>query len=53
MDTDRSGLRRGAKAVQQLLTRLAQNESMGQALEAVVGLDYQEFQIAWEADLDR
>ena len=26
---------------------------MNEALKAVVGLDYQEFQTAWEADLKR
>jgi tetratricopeptide (TPR) repeat protein len=45
--------RRGSGAVGKILRLLARGQTMGEALQSVVGLDYQEFQTAWEADLDR
>jgi hypothetical protein len=45
--------RKGQPAVAKILDRLAERKTMNEALKKVVGLDYQEFQTAWEADLDR
>ncbi len=45
--------RRGREASMQILQLLAQKRTMNSALKAVVGLDYQQFQLAWEADLAR
>lgn len=45
--------RRNRRALIQILDRLAERQTMNEALRKVVGLDYQEFQTAWEADLGR
>jgi tetratricopeptide (TPR) repeat protein len=45
--------RRNRRALVQILDRLAERQTMNEALRKVVGLDYQEFQTAWEADLGR
>jgi tetratricopeptide (TPR) repeat protein len=45
--------RKNRRALVQILDRLADRKTMNEALKKVVGLDYQEFQTAWEADLDR
>lgn len=45
--------RKDRRALAKILDRLAERKSMNEALKKVVGLDYQEFQTAWEADLDR
>jgi tetratricopeptide (TPR) repeat protein len=45
--------RRGADAPLKILRLLARQQSMNDALKSVVGLDYQEFQTAWETDLER
>ena len=45
--------RRNRNALVQILNRLAEQKTMNDTLRKVVGLDYQEFQTAWEADLDR
>jgi tetratricopeptide (TPR) repeat protein len=45
--------RRNRRALTQILDTLADRKTMNEALKKVVGLDYQEFQTAWEADLDR
>ncbi len=44
--------RRSRQALGQILSRLAEQETMNDTLRKVIGLDYQEFQTAWEADLD-
>ena len=46
-------LRRGRESLRKILSILGGSHSMNEALKAVVGLDYQEFQTAWEADLKR
>ena len=51
--TEYLAARRGRDALVQILRLLAERKSMNEALKVVVGLDYQEFQTAWEADLDR
>ena len=45
--------RRNRSALVQILNQLAEQKTMNDTLRKVVGLDYQEFQTAWEADLDR
>jgi len=45
--------RRGREALMQILQLLAQKQTMNAALKSVVGLDYEQFQLAWEADLAR
>jgi hypothetical protein len=45
--------RRNRSALIQIIDRLAEQKTMNDVLRKVVGLDYQEFQTAWEADLDR
>lgn len=45
--------RKGQAALLQLLRLLADGYAMGDALKRVVGLDYREFQTAWQADFDR
>ncbi len=45
--------RRSRRALVKILDRLAEQETMNDALRKVIGLDYQELQTAWEADLDR
>ena len=45
--------RKGRRALNQLLDLLARRHTMNDALNKVIGLDYQELQIAWEADLSR
>jgi tetratricopeptide (TPR) repeat protein len=45
--------RRSPGALVKILDRLAEQETMNDALKKVIGLDYQELQTAWEADLDR
>ncbi len=45
--------RRGRDALVKILRLLARKQTMNEALKTVVGLDYQEFQTAWEADLER
>jgi len=51
--TEYLSVRRGANAPFEVLALLRRNLSMNEALRKVVGLDYQEFQTAWEADLER
>lgn len=51
--TEYVAMRRGKDAPVKILRLLARNETMNDALQSVVGLDYQEFQTAWEADLAR
>ena len=46
-------LRRGRGSLRKILRILGGSHTMNEALKAVVGLDYQEFQTAWEADLKR
>ncbi|TDI38147.1 MAG: tetratricopeptide repeat protein [Acidobacteria bacterium] len=46
-------LRRGRESLRKILMILGSSHTMNEALKAVVGLDYQEFQTAWEADLKR
>lgn len=45
--------RRGRPALVEILDRLADQWTMNDALKKVVGLDYPDFQTAFEADLDR
>jgi predicted negative regulator of RcsB-dependent stress response len=45
--------RKGRAALTDLLDLLARRQTMNDALNRVIGLDYQELQIAWEADLTR
>ena len=45
--------RKGRSALIRILEMLAQRQTMNDALKKIVGLDYQEFQAAWEADLAR
>lgn len=45
--------RRGREALVRILELLGDGQTMNDALKTVVGLDYQEFQTAWEADLLR
>lgn len=51
--TEYVAVRRGREAHTQLLRLLAQGRKMDDALKQVIGLDYHEFQAAWEADLHR
>ncbi len=45
--------RRGRDALVKILRLLSRKQMMNEALKTVIGLDYQEFQTAWEADLER
>lgn len=45
--------RRGRQALTEILELLSQTKPMNEALARVIGLDYQELETAWEADLDR
>jgi tetratricopeptide (TPR) repeat protein len=45
--------RKGEEALLDILDLLARRYTMNDALNKVIGLDYQELQIAWEADLTR
>jgi hypothetical protein len=45
--------RKGREALNRLMDLLARRQTMNDALNKVIGLDYQELQIAWEADLGR
>ncbi len=45
--------RKSRSALARILDLLADRRTMNDALRKVIGLDYQEFQTAWEADLDR
>lgn len=45
--------RRGREGLNRILSLLAARQTMNDALKNVIGLDYQELQTAWEADLDR
>ncbi len=45
--------RKGRAALLRLLELLGERHTMNDALKKVVGLDYQELQTAWEADLER
>jgi tetratricopeptide (TPR) repeat protein len=51
--TEYLAARKGQAALLQILQLLAERHTMGDALKRVVGLDYREFQTAWEADLER
>lgn len=51
--TEYLAARRGRDALARILRLLAERKSMNEALKQVIGLDYQEFQTAWEADLGR
>jgi tetratricopeptide (TPR) repeat protein len=51
--TEYLAARKGHAALLQILRLLSERYTMGDALKRVVGLDYREFQTAWEADLDR
>ena len=46
-------LRRGRESLRKILRILGGSHTMNEALKTVIGLDYQEFQMAWEADLKR
>lgn len=45
--------RRGRSALLHILQLLSERQTMNDALKKVIGLDYQELQTAWEADLER
>jgi tetratricopeptide (TPR) repeat protein len=45
--------RKGRKALLHILELLGERHTMNDALKKVIGLDYQELQTAWEADLER
>ena len=45
--------RKGRRALLDLLELLGERYTMNDALKKVIGLDYQELQTAWEADLQR
>lgn len=45
--------RKGRTALLRLLELLGERHTMNDALKKVIGLDYQELQTAWEADLER
>ncbi len=45
--------RKGRSAVPRILQLLSERHTMNDALKKVIGLDYQELQTAWEADLER
>jgi Tfp pilus assembly protein PilF len=45
--------RKGRSALLRILQLLGERHTMNDALKKVIGLDYQELQTAWEADLDR
>jgi tetratricopeptide (TPR) repeat protein len=51
--TEYLAARRGRPALIRILHLLGERQTMNDALKKVVGLDYQEFQTAWEADLGR
>lgn len=51
--TEYIAARKGHAALLQILQLLSERHTMDDALKQVVGLDYREFQTAWEADLDR
>ena len=46
-------LRRRRESLRKILRLLGGSHTMNEALKTVIGLDYQEFQMAWEADLKR
>jgi len=45
--------RRGRSGLLRILQLLSERHTMNDALKKVIGLDYQQLQTAWEADLDR
>ena len=45
--------RKGRSALLRILQLLSERHTMNDALKKVIGLDYQELQTAWEADLER
>ena len=45
--------RRGRSALLRILQLLGERYTMNDALKKVIGLDYQELQTAWEADIER
>ena len=45
--------RRGRSGLLRILQLLSERRTMNDALKKVIGLDYQELQTAWEADLER
>jgi len=45
--------RKGNQALTEILDLLSQMKTMDEALTRVIGLDYQELETVWEADLDR
>lgn len=51
--TEYLAARKGHAALLQILQLLSERHTMGDALKRVVGLDYRDFQTAWEADLER
>lgn len=51
--TEYLAARRGRSALIRILHLLGERQTMNDALRSIVGLDYQEFQTAWEADLGR
>jgi tetratricopeptide (TPR) repeat protein len=51
--TEYLAARRGRSSLIRILHLLGERQTMNDALKEVVGLDYQEFQTAWEADLGR
>jgi tetratricopeptide (TPR) repeat protein len=51
--TEYLAARKGHAALLQILKLLSERHTMGDALQRVVGLDYRDFQTAWEADLER
>jgi tetratricopeptide (TPR) repeat protein len=51
--TEYLAARKGRSSLIRILHLLGERKTMNDALKAVVGLDYQEFQTAWEADLGR
>jgi tetratricopeptide (TPR) repeat protein len=51
--TEYLAARKGRSALLRILRLLGERNTMNDALKRVSGLDYQEFQTAWEADLSR
>jgi hypothetical protein len=45
--------RKGRSALLRILQLLGERHTMNDGLKKVIGLDYQELQTAWEADLER
>ena len=45
--------RRGKDSIPRIIDLLARQQTMNDALKSVVGLDYQQFQTAWETDITR